>query len=218
MEHRRGGQADRGHNLPVLRPPRPSCFQRLRVFMDSYPFLLLPVVQVPPFDVTEPWVREIEGVVMPSYIDWMKSCYYVSVTGHPAISVPAGFTPEGLPVGLQIVGRHQDDLGVLQLAYAFEQATGPRRWPELLSEARPEPLKFACEGQGVRHRSFQAVNGSQAGTLVQEIVEWPRPGRSPSLTPEVKSWSRDAGKRTAGSGCSVVDVAWSRTCWPTGSS
>ena len=93
------------------------------------------MVQVPPFDVTEPWVREIEGVVMPSYIDWMKSCYYVSVTGHPAISVPAGFTPEGLPVGLQIVGRHQDDLGVLQLAYAFEQATGSRRWPELLSEA-----------------------------------------------------------------------------------
>jgi amidase len=45
------------------------------------------------------------------------------VTGHPAISVPCGFTADGLPVGIQIVGRSQDDFGVLQLAYAFEQAT-----------------------------------------------------------------------------------------------
>ncbi|MDE0736643.1 MAG: amidase family protein, partial [Pirellulaceae bacterium] len=63
------------------------------------------------------------GVVMETYIDWMKSCYYVTVTGLPAISVPCGFTPEGLPVGVQIVGRHQQDVGVLQLAYAFQQAT-----------------------------------------------------------------------------------------------
>jgi amidase len=60
---------------------------------------------------------------MQTYIDWMRSCYFITVTGLPAISVPCGFTPEGLPVGLQIVGRHQDELGVLQLAYAFEQAT-----------------------------------------------------------------------------------------------
>ena len=60
---------------------------------------------------------------MENYIDWMRSCYYISVTGLPAISVPAGFTREGLPVGLQIVGRPRDDLGVLQLAYAFEKTT-----------------------------------------------------------------------------------------------
>ena len=54
----------------------------------------------------------------------MRNCYYVTVTGLPAISVPCGFTPEGLPVGVQIVGRYRDDLGVLQLANAFEQATG----------------------------------------------------------------------------------------------
>jgi amidase len=62
----------------------------------------------------------------------MKSCYYISTTGHPAISVPAGFTEEGLPVGLQIVARHQDDWGLLQIAHAFEQASGlERRWPAL---------------------------------------------------------------------------------------
>ena len=60
---------------------------------------------------------------MENFIAWMKSCYYITATGHPAISVPCGFTPEGLPVGVQIVGRYRDDFGVLQLAKAFENAT-----------------------------------------------------------------------------------------------
>jgi amidase len=81
------------------------------------------------FDINQEYVREIEGVKMESYIDWMRSCYFISVTALPAISVPAGFTPEGLPVGLQIVGRHQDDWGVLQMAHAFEQAAGVRERP-----------------------------------------------------------------------------------------
>jgi amidase len=64
-----------------------------------------------------------------TYIDWMRACSDITVTGLPAISVPCGFTDDGLPVGIQIVGRHQDDRGVLQLAHAFEQATrvGTRR-------------------------------------------------------------------------------------------
>ena len=103
---------------------RTELYHRVREFMETYEFLILPVSQVPPFDVKQRYVTEINGVQMDTYIDWMKSCYYITVTGLPAISVPCGFTPEGLPVGLQIVGRHQDDFGVLQLAYAFEQATG----------------------------------------------------------------------------------------------
>jgi amidase len=97
--------------------------------METYEFMILPVSQVPPFDVAQPYVTEINGVRLETYIDWMRSCYYISVLGLPAISVPCGFTPEGLPVGLQIVGRHQDDWGVLQLAYAFEQATEAWRRP-----------------------------------------------------------------------------------------
>jgi amidase len=69
-------------------------------------------------------VTEINGVALPTYIDWMRACSDITVTGLPSIAVPAGFTPEGWPVGLQIVGRHQDEWGVLQLAHAFEQATG----------------------------------------------------------------------------------------------
>jgi amidase len=65
----------------------------------------------------------------------MKSCFYITVTGHPAISVPCGFTPEGLPVGVQIVGRYRDEFGVLQLAKAFESATGVgRRRPAIALE------------------------------------------------------------------------------------
>jgi amidase len=102
---------------------RTALFHRLRAFLERYEFLVCPVNQLPPFPVDVHWPREIAGVRMGNYLDWMKSCYYITITGHPAISVPAGFTPEGLPVGIQIVGRYRDDLGVLQLAHAFEQAT-----------------------------------------------------------------------------------------------
>jgi amidase len=103
---------------------RTELYHRVRVFMEDHEFLVAPVSQVPPFDVKQRYVTEISGTQMETYIDWMKSCYYVTVTGLPAISVPCGFTPDGLPVGVQIVGRYRDDLSVLQLAHAFEQATG----------------------------------------------------------------------------------------------
>jgi amidase len=103
---------------------RTEIFQRIHTFMETYEFMVFPVSQVPPFPVEQRYIREINGIEMDTFIDWMKSCYYITVTGHPAISVPCGFTPEGLPVGVQIVGRYQDDFGVLQLAHAFEQTTG----------------------------------------------------------------------------------------------
>ena len=110
---------------------RTQVFDTMRSFLERYEFLLLPVNQVPPFQVDRPYVSEINGTRLPTYLDWMKTCYYITATSHPAISVPAGFTEDGLPVGLQIVGRYRDDFGVLQLAHAFEQATqtGKRRPP-----------------------------------------------------------------------------------------
>jgi amidase len=113
-----------GPQLAAAERVRTALYQRLHTFMERYEFLILPVSQVPPFAVTQPYVTEINGVAQETYIDWMRSCSYVSVTGLPAISVPCGFTSEGLPVGMQLVGRYQDDWGVLQLAHAFEQATG----------------------------------------------------------------------------------------------
>jgi amidase len=102
---------------------------RMRRFEERYAFTLCAVNQIPPFDAAIDWPKEIEGVAMEHYIAWQKSCYWITATFRPAISVPAGFTREGLPVGIQIVGRYRDDFGVLQLGYAFEQATliGNRR-------------------------------------------------------------------------------------------
>jgi len=113
---------------------RSELYHRMRSFLERYEFLLLPVNQLPPFPVSEPWPREIAGVKLTSYLDWMKTCYWITMTSHPAASVPAGFTDDAtpLPVGLQIVGRYRDDFGVLQLAHAFEQETGVwRRRPAL---------------------------------------------------------------------------------------
>jgi len=104
---------------------RSVLYQRMRQFLERYEFLLCPVNQVAPFPAAIEYPTLIDGVTMHNYLDWMKSCYYITVTSHPAISVPAGFTDHAtpLPVGLQIVGRYRDDFGVLQLAHAFEQET-----------------------------------------------------------------------------------------------
>jgi amidase len=102
---------------------RTALYHRMRKFLERYEFFVCPTNQLPPFSVDEPYPKEIAGVKMENYLDWMKSCYYITITTHPAISVPAGFTDEGLPVGIQIVGRYREDFGVLQLAHAFEQAT-----------------------------------------------------------------------------------------------
>jgi amidase len=110
-----------------------AMFDESRQFFEKYEYFVLPVTQVEPFDVSTPYPTQIAGTPMQTYIDWMRSCWYVTMMSNPAISVPGGFTAGGLPVGLQIVGRHRDEWSVLQLAHAFEQATlfGKRR-PALL--------------------------------------------------------------------------------------
>jgi len=110
---------------------RTQVFARMHEFMERYAFVVAPVNQVVPFSVDQPYPTEIAGVRMETYLDWMRSCCRITVTGHPAISVPCGFTADGLPVGVQIVGRYRDELGLLQFAHAFEQMTrvGERRPP-----------------------------------------------------------------------------------------
>lgn len=116
---------------------RAELYERILDLFETYDYLVAPVVQVLPFSVEVEYPTEIDGVGMENYIDWMKSCYYISAVGLPAMSVPAGFTAAGLPVGLQIVGRPRDDLGVLQLAHAFERVTETwRRRPAILSNLK----------------------------------------------------------------------------------
>jgi amidase len=99
-------------------------WRRFQAFLEKYEYFVLPTTQLPPFDVNIPYPTEVAGVRMNDYIDWMRCCWYISVTGNPAASVPGGFTAEGLPVGVQIVGRHKADFSVLQMGHAFEIATG----------------------------------------------------------------------------------------------
>ena len=96
-------------------------FETMRAFMERYEFLLAPVNQVLPFPVDQPYVTEINGIKLDNYLDWMKSCFRITMTALPALSAPIGFAEGGLPVGVQIVGRYRDELGILQLAHALEQ-------------------------------------------------------------------------------------------------
>ncbi len=127
--HVQEGRKLTGPYLSRLEVKRTGLYQRMREFMEKYEFFILPVNQVLPFDVNMHYPTEIAGVKMENYIAWMKSAYYISTVGNPAISVPCAFSESGLPIGIQIVGRHNDDWGVLQMGYAFEQATnvGKRR-------------------------------------------------------------------------------------------
>ncbi|MEV8631466.1 amidase [Streptosporangium sp. NPDC051023] len=113
-----------GADLARAERLRSGLYRRMDRFFGAHDFLLAPVSQVPPFPVGEPYVSEINGEPLPDYLAWMRSAYWISVLHAPAISVPCGFTRDGLPVGVQIVGRPFDDLGVLRLAHAFERATG----------------------------------------------------------------------------------------------
>ena len=143
---------------------------RVRHFFDRFDVFALPTVQVAPFPVELDWVHEIEGTPMANYLQWMRSCTDISVTGCPAISVPAGFTPEGLPVGLQLVGPPGADLLLLQIAHAFDgDGAVARRWPRDTGLPRPLsafdiPTVAACFSQAI---SLVLLRGIPNGRVVR---------------------------------------------------
>jgi amidase len=103
---------------------RTALAQRMRRLLTDHDVVALPTVQVAAFDVETEWVREIDGRPMGHYLEWMRSCSRITVTGHPAISVPAGLTDGGLPVGMQLVGREGGERGLLAIAAALDRVTG----------------------------------------------------------------------------------------------
>ncbi|WP_105031109.1 amidase [Arthrobacter ruber] len=96
----------------------------VRRYFGNYDVFASPTAQVLPFDATERYPTSVNGVEFDTYVDWMRSATLISATGLPAVSVPAGFSEGGLPVGLQLAMPHGSDVELLQVAYAFEQATG----------------------------------------------------------------------------------------------
>jgi amidase len=113
-----------GQNLDAARigralAHRGELFTRMREFLTRYDMLAAPVTQLPPFSVELEYPTEIAGQTLHSYLEWFRSCSRITTTGHPALAVPAGTTADGLPIGLQLVGRHRGELALLALAEAM---------------------------------------------------------------------------------------------------
>jgi amidase len=119
-ENIRVGERLTGADVARAYAQRTALVDTMRQFFQSYDVLLLPVSQVPPFPADQEYPTEINGRPMETYLDWMRSSYLITVTGCPAISVPAGTTPAGLPVGVQIVAPHGAERRLLEVAAAFE--------------------------------------------------------------------------------------------------
>ncbi len=103
---------------------RADIFYKTASFFDEYDLLVTPTVIVPPFSVELRYVTDVEGVHFDDYISWLVMCSSLSLTACPIISIPCGFTEEGLPVGVQIMApRGREDL-LLGAASLFEQSTG----------------------------------------------------------------------------------------------
>ena len=107
--------------------------EAVRRFFERYDYFIAPTAQVFPFDVAQHWPQEIAGRKMKTYHEWMKAALLIC----PAIAVPAGFSEQGLPIGIQLVGPNRQEFNLLQLAYAYESTLGAahRRPPPLLQSA-----------------------------------------------------------------------------------
>ena len=101
---------------------RTGWYQTVRKFFERYDYLVMPTSQLFPFPIEEHWPRQIAGVPMTTYHEWMKATFLITMSGCPSLAVPAGFTAGGLPIGLQIVAPHRHELDCLHLAYAYEAA------------------------------------------------------------------------------------------------
>lgn len=131
-------EIDRGRALTAAQlfdaaEHRSTVWQAVVKLQERFDILVMPTAQVFPFDKTIPWPRTVGGVEMDTYHRWMEVCALASLCGLPAAAVPAGFSAAGLPMGLQLIGRWRDDLGVLQAARGYEVATNfHRRLPPAL--------------------------------------------------------------------------------------
>lgn len=119
----RAGAPLTGEDVARAYRMRTALGDRMRRFFETYDVLVMPVSQVPPFPADQEYPADVDGREQSTYLDWMRSAYFITVTGCPAMSVPAGFTPEGLPVGIQLVTRHSGERRLLEIAHAYEQAT-----------------------------------------------------------------------------------------------
>jgi len=115
---------------------RTEWYQAVRHFFQTYDYFIVPTAQIFPFAVDTHWPHEIAGRKMETYHEWMKGMVLITMSGCPALAVPAGFSNQGLPIGIQIIGPNHADLDCLQLAYGYDMASrwATKRLPPLLSQ------------------------------------------------------------------------------------
>jgi amidase len=124
VDNTRAGLALTGPDVARALALQAETFRAMQALLERNDALALPTVQVVPFAVETEYPTEIAGRPMHSYIEWMRSCSRITMTAHPAVSVPGAATPEGLPVGLQLVGRWGADRALLGLAAALTEPGG----------------------------------------------------------------------------------------------
>ncbi|MEL6288775.1 MAG: amidase family protein [Pseudomonadota bacterium] len=115
------GQALTSGEIGAAARARSRMIARIDRFLDTFDALLTPATIVPPFPVEDRYVTHCAGVEFETYIDWLAIAYAITLTALPALSLPAGFTDDGLPVGLQVVGRRRAEADLLAHAAAFEE-------------------------------------------------------------------------------------------------
>jgi amidase len=125
------GRALDGLTIARAQAARGTVFRRVRALLEDYDVLVAPAAQVVPFAAEIEYPTHVDGVEMPHYLGWMRACSRLTVSAHPIAAVPGGFTPEGLPVGLQLLGAYRGDRRLLEIAAGWEAATqfGTRRPP-----------------------------------------------------------------------------------------
>jgi amidase len=128
------GLAQSAYDITAASVVRNDWTQAVRRFFERYDYFIAPTAQIFPFDAAQHWPREIAGRKMATYHEWMKAVLLVTMSGSPALAVPAGFSDQALPIGIQLVGPNRQDFSLLQLAYAYESTLGDehRRLPPLL--------------------------------------------------------------------------------------
>jgi amidase len=128
------GLAQSAYDITEASVVRSGWSRAVGALLERYEFLVAPTAQAFPFDAGTHWPGELAGRRMQTYHEWMKAQLLITMSGCPALAMPAGFNEDGVPIGIQIVGRNRQELACLQLAYAYEAAMEPshRRMPALL--------------------------------------------------------------------------------------
>ena len=130
------GQKLTAFDIAAASAVRTEWYQAVRRFFETFDYFIAPTAQLFPFDVNLHWPQEIAGKKMETYHEWMKGVLPITMSGCPALAVPAGFSDQGLPIGIQIVGPNRAELSCLQLAYGYDLATHwvTKRPPPLLGQ------------------------------------------------------------------------------------